>query len=1119
VVLGAGLAPNPTVLTTGETVVCWDESVSGTLNLQKVSVSGSTVWATPIQVKIGTTKTTRGQIVANSGGKFTMLIQRRGVGINTTLWAQAFDNSGIALYTAVQLSTQGSSGARYYSILSDADTTYFGYYVSPSSRFNSFLQRLNPGGTLPWGINGSNFNTAIGTTDNYQMVTDINMQPGSNYIYSVCNMCNTLQSQYGIYVQKFLKTTGARQFTDGAKVVFPITTVRDQHTGSIAMITDGPMFLGYSDVDYKMYAVRLDASGNFVWPGNKVELSSSTASAGTPKMRYNFTPVGPYKCAGVWTENRGIGYRGYGQGISIGGLTAIKVFTQGNVPAVITTSSGTLQVVDTIYPLTSNQNVTWSIVLGTGLASISTGGMVTAITNGTVYAKAVSVQDPTMADSLLITLSNQLITIPSVITLPATSVQSFSATLNGSVNPNYASTAVSFSYGLTALYGTTVAAVPATVSGSTSVPVLLNLTGLLPGTTYHFRASGVNIAGTTNGADLTFTTSVASPTVVTVLASNAGYTTAQLNGTVNANNATSTVSFEWGLTTAYGNTIAATPSTVSGVTTVPVLANLTGLTWGSTYHFRCKGVNSVGTNYGADKSFVTGCPIPLAPGTISGNAVVCQNQNNVTYYLAPVTNATNYNWTVPAGATIISGAGTNTITVNFTPTAVSGNITVTGTNNCATGPTGTLAVTVNPLTVPTITGLTSLCATSGYTAYSTESGMNTYVWAVSPGGSIYSGSGTSAIQVYWGTAGAQNVSVLYNNANGCQAPAPTVLNVTVNGVPAAAGAITGSASVCAGAQGVAYSVASVSGATAYSWSLPAGATIVSGAYTNAITVNFAPTAVSGSITVSGNNICGNGSSSPSFAVGVIPGPSAAGNISGPATVCKGQSGVTYTVPTVIGATAYTWTVPAGVTVTSGSTTNSIIVTFGPASVSGNITVYGSNTCGNGASSSLSVTVNPVPPKPVITASGYVLTSSAASGNQWYHAGAPVSGATAQTYTVPASAPGWYWTIVTLTGCSSDSSNHKYIQGVGIDEQAGGNVNIYPVPNDGHFSIDIRSDKQVSYKLEVFNSLGVKVYGNHTITVNGSSVTTVDLGEVPGGLYTVILRSTDNQVLRKILVNR
>ena len=49
VVLGAGLAPNPTVLTTGETVVCWDESVSGTLNLQKISVAGATVcWATGI---------------------------------------------------------------------------------------------------------------------------------------------------------------------------------------------------------------------------------------------------------------------------------------------------------------------------------------------------------------------------------------------------------------------------------------------------------------------------------------------------------------------------------------------------------------------------------------------------------------------------------------------------------------------------------------------------------------------------------------------------------------------------------------------------------------------------------------------------------------------------------------------------------------------------------------------------------------------------------------------------------------------------------------------------------------------------------------------------------------
>ena len=91
--------------------------------------------------------------------------------------------------------------------------------------------------------------------------------------------------------------------------------------------------------------------------------------------------------------------------------------------------------------------------------------------------------------------------------------------------------------------------------------------------------------------------------------------------------------------------------------------------------------------------------------------------------------------------------------------------------------------------------------------------------------------------------------------------------------------------------------------------------------------------------------------------------------------------------------------------------------------------------------------------------------------------------------------------------------------MGIGEHHADQVNIYPVPNDGRFNISISSEREISYKLEIYNSLGVKVYGEHTITVNGTLVTPIDLGSVSGGLYTVVLRNTGNQVIRKILINK
>lgn len=481
---------------------------------------------------------------------------------------------------------------------------------------------------------------------------------------------------------------------------------------------------------------------------------------------------------------------------------------------------------------------------------------------------------------------------------------------------------------------------------------------------------------------------------------------------------------------------------------------------------------------------------------------------------------TGYFWTVSSGGIITSGSGTSTITVNWLTTGTK-TITVNynNANGCTAANPGTYIVTVNELPSPTITGTMTLCANSGYYTYTTETGMSGYTWAISSGGSIYSGAGTSAITVVWTDSGAQAVSVNYSNSNGCQALNPTVLNVTVNDIPGPAGSINGTSTVCTGQQGVPYSVTSIPGAQTYVWTLPTGVTIASGSGTSIISVDYAVNAVSGPITVFGNNLCGSGATSPALNVTITPQPSDAGTISGPSSVCQGESVVIYTVPEIANATGYTWTVPSGATITSGANTNTIHINFSSSASSGSVTVFGFNVCGNGTSSSLNVTVSPIPPTPTVTANGYILTSSAATGNQWYHDGAAVAGASSQTYTVPSSAPGWYWTVVTLFNCSSDQSNHLYIQDVGIGEHNPGQISIIPIPNDGHFNISISSDQETTYKLDIFNSLGVRVFGNHTINVSGTIATPIDLGNVASGLYTIMLSNADNRVIRKILINK
>ena len=329
VVLGEGLAPYPAINKTNDVVVCWNNNSPSTLRVQKVSNSGALMWASPVSINVGTSNTTRGQIVCHSNGDFTTVFQRKSFGISTTLYAQRYNTSGVALWAApVQLCNQTTSGSRYYSILSIGNSVYYGYYSSVGFRFNSFLQKINSDGSLPWGINGSAFSSYNSDIDPSQQTTSIAHAAASPYIWSACTYSNSAQSQYGVYVQKFDTTTGSVQLNPVGKEVFPISASFETLAGSLSLFNDAP-FLSIYDVNYKIYGTRLDANGNFVWPGNRVELSSTTAGPGTPKGRFAFTSCVNNQSVAVWSENRGAGNKVYAQAISAFGVlpVVLKSFT------------------------------------------------------------------------------------------------------------------------------------------------------------------------------------------------------------------------------------------------------------------------------------------------------------------------------------------------------------------------------------------------------------------------------------------------------------------------------------------------------------------------------------------------------------------------------------------------------------------------------------------------------------------------------------------------------------------------------------------------------------------------------------------------------------------------
>ena len=93
---------------------------------------------------------------------------------------------------------------------------------------------------------------------------------------------------------------------------------------------------------------------------------------------------------------------------------------------------------------------------------------------------------------------------------------------------------------------------------------------------------------------------------------------------------------------------------------------------------------------------------PLPTTVITGPAPVCQSINNSTAtYTTPLVAGNTYLWSVSAGGTIISGQGTNTITVQWNTPGPQTVQVIEAIPSTSCSATATLAVTVTPKPVTT----------------------------------------------------------------------------------------------------------------------------------------------------------------------------------------------------------------------------------------------------------------------------------------------------------------------------------------------------------------------------------------------------------------------------------
>jgi len=410
--------------------------------------------------------------------------------------------------------------------------------------------------------------------------------------------------------------------------------------------------------------------------------------------------------------------------------------------------------------------------------------------------------------------------------------------------------------------------------------------------------------------------------------------------------------------------------------------------------------------------------------TISGPVSVCEGTGGHIYTTEPMNTA--YQWTLSGGGTIVAGSGTNVISVAW-DSAGSRQVLVNYTNSfgCNALTPTSYAVTVKPRPVPTITGPTPVCKGIPGNQYTTESGMLNYIWNVSAGNTIQSGgtTGSNFIVITWNVAGTQYVWVNYTSPNGCTAQTATFYPVKVNTLPAPT--VGGPDTVCVSATGNRYGTQP--GMFTYTWGISPGGTITSGTGTDTITVTWTLAGVRW-VSVNYNDSNGCTATAPFvYNVQVLPLP--VPTITGPASVCEGSSGKTYT--TQSGMTNYQWVVSAGGTITDGGSdsVNFVTVTWDSAGVQTVSVAYtNAGGCTSAPPSVYNVTVNPLP-VPTITGEANVCVNS---GSYTY---TTESGMTGYQWTTSASGiitsgQGTYQVHVTWQGTGSQWVGVIYTNGNG-----------------------------------------------------------------------------------------
>ncbi|WP_354582287.1 T9SS type A sorting domain-containing protein [Hymenobacter sp. UYP22] len=519
--------------------------------------------------------------------------------------------------------------------------------------------------------------------------------------------------------------------------------------------------------------------------------------------------------------------------------------------------------------------------------------------------------------------------------------------------------------------------------------------------------------------------------------------------------------------------------------------------------------NTVAASGGCAATTATTTVTITAPATAAFSYPSTAYCTSATGNIAPVlaTGATAGTFSATAGLTL------NPATGAITPgTSTPGTYTVTNTvaaSGACAAVTATLQITITaPATAGFSYAATAYCTSiSGTVAPTLTSGATAGTFSSTAGLTVDAATGT--ITPGTSTPGTYTVTNTVAASGGCAAVTATA-TVTIT-APATASFSYAATAYCTTATGtVAPTLAA--GSTAGTFSSTAGLTI------NAATGAITPaTSTPGTYTVT-NTVGASGGCATVTATATvtITAPATAGFSYVNASYCTSVAGA-ITPALASGATGGTFSSTAGLTL--NATTGAITPgTSTPGTYTVTNTVAASGGC-SAVMATTTVIINATPPQPTVSVryNGAVttLTSSSATGNQWYLNGTLIPGATGQDYVVNSAAQyGTYTVVVTnAAGCASLASTTQVVT-TNLKPLAGTSLTLYPNPTtDGLVTVKLAGYSK-AVELTVYNAIGQSV---RTLTVPaGRLEQPLDLSQLPTGVYVLKARTEGGLDVRRIV---